>query len=129
MVISLKIFYFFILFFLFNTPHIDSNSSKRLIYDPNDLYLRDYNKIYFVNTNTNKLRESLNGLDIEILSYIIEDKKYYARNIDELEEIYLKDKNFEEKIIYEINGIKIDAINVTCKTSELIKLEKKIDIY
>ena len=129
MVINLKIFYFFIVLFLFNTPYIDSNSSKRLIYDPNDLYSKDYNKIYFINTNSNELRESLNGLDIEILSYIIEDKKYYARNIDELEEIYLKNKNFEEKIIYEINGIKIDAINVTCKTSELIKLEKKIDIY
>lgn len=129
MVISLKIFYFLIFFFLFNIPHIDSNSSKRLIYDSSDLYSKDYNKIYFVNTNTNELRESLNGLDIEILSYIIEDKKYYARSIEELVEIYIKDKSNEEKIIYQINGIKIDAINAICQTSELIKLEQKIDIY
>ena len=129
MVINLKIFFFLIFFFLFNTPHIDSNSSKRLIYDVNDLYSREYNKIYFVNTNTNELRETLEQLDIEILSYIIEEKKYYARSINELEEIYLQEKNETEKILYDINGIPIDAINVICTNNELIKLEKIIDIY
>lgn len=125
----MKIFSFFILFFLFNTLHIDSNSTKRLIYDINDLYDNKYNVIYFVDTDSNELREILNDLNIEVLSYIIDDKKYYVRNIEELEEIYLKNKNLEEKILYQINGFKIDGISTVCTNEKLIELDKLLEIY
>ena len=125
----MKVIIFFILFFVFNTLHIDSNSSKRLIYNQKEIYDRNYNTIYFINTNTNNLLNEINDFDFEILSYIIEGKKYYAKDIIELEEIYLKDKNIEQKLLYEINGIKIDAINVLCTNEELIELEKIFKIY
>ena len=69
----MKIFSFFIFFFLFNTIHIDSNSSKRLIYDQNDLYDSNYNTIYFVNANSNDIRKILNYLNLEAMTYIVED--------------------------------------------------------
>ena len=125
----MKIFSFFVLFFLFNTLHIDSNASKRLIYNKNNLYENNINIIYFIDTNTNELRDKLKNKKIEIISYIINDKKYYARNIDVLEEIYLKDENLENKIIYSIQGIKIDGIVLRCTNKELIELEKILKIY
>ena len=37
---------------------------------------------------------------------------------------FIKDKSVEEKIYYELNGIKIDGITITCEVNELMKLEK-----
>ena len=125
----MKIFYFFIYFFLFNQLHIDSNSSKRLIYDKNELYENNINTIYFVDANTNELREKLKNKNISILTYIINDEKYYARNIDVLEEIYLKDETLENKILYDIQGIKVDGIILRCTNKELMELEKLFKIY
>lgn len=125
----MKIFSFFILFFLFNTLHIDSNSSKRLIYDRNELYENNINTIYFINTNTNELREKIKNRNIQILSYIIDEEKYYARNIDVLEENILKSESQENKILFNIHGIKIDGIVVSCTNKELIELEKLFKIY
>lgn len=125
----MKIFSFFILFFLFNTLHIDSNSNKRLIYNRNELYENNINTVYFIDTNTNELREKLQNRNIQILSYIINEEKYYARNIDILEEIYLKDESLENKILYDIQGIKIDGIVVRCTNKELIELEELFKIY
>ena len=125
----MKIFSFFIFFFLFNTIHIDSNSSKRLIYDQNDLYDSNYNTIYFVNANSNDIRKILNYLNLEAMTYIVEDKKYYVRNVDILLEVYTENKSLEEKLLDEINGIKIDAIRVNCTNAELIEIDKWFDIY
>lgn len=129
MVVKLKIFSFFIFFFLFNTIHIDSNSSKRLIYDQNDLYDSNYNTIYFVNANSNDIRKILNYLNLEAMTYIVEDKKYYVRNVDILLEVYTENKSLEEKLLDEINGIRIDAIRVKCTNAELIEIDKWFDIY
>ena len=100
-----------------------------MIYNRNELYDNNINTIYFIDTNTNELREKLENKNIKILSYIIEEEKYYARNIDKLEEIYLKDKKLETKILYQIQGIKIEGIIVQCTNKELIELEKLFKIY
>ena len=124
-----KLLLFFCLFFLFNTLEIDSNNTKILLYDRNNIDFEDYFKIYFNNTNTNELKEVLPNYNIRILSYIIDDKKYYARNIDELVSIYTRSKSLEEKIYYDNYGIKVDGINAMCEARELIKLEKVIHFY
>lgn len=119
----------FIILFIFNTLYIDSNSSKRLIYDINDNYDNKLNTVYFIDLNTNDLQEKINIFDIQILSYIIGDKKYYARNIEKLKEQFFKDKTLEEKIYYETYGIKIDALNIMCTNNELMKLDTVFGIY
>ena len=129
MVVNLKIFSFFVFFFLFNTIHIDSNSSKRLIYNQNDLYESNINTIYFVNANSNDIRKILDYLNLEATTYIVEDKKYYGRNVDILLEVYNKNKSLEDKLFNEINGIKIDGIKVNCTNAELIEIDKWFDIY
>lgn len=129
MVVNLKIFSFFVFFFLFNTIHIDSNSSKRLIYNQNDLYESNINIIYFVNANSNDIRKILDYLNLEATTYIVEDKKYYVRNVDILLEVYNKNKSLEDKLFNEINGIKIDGIKVNCTNAELIEIDKWFDIY
>lgn len=129
MVVNLKIFSFFIFFFLFNTIHIDSNSSKRLIYNQNDLYESNINTIYFVNANSNDIRKILDYLNLEATTYIVEDRKYYVRNVDILLEVYNKNKSLEDKLFNEINGIKIDGIKVKCTNAELIEIDKWFDIY
>lgn len=125
----MKIFSFFVFFFLFNTIHIDSNSSKRLIYNQNDLYESNINTIYFVNANSNDIRKILDYLNLEATTYIVEDKKYYVRNVDILLEVYNKNKSLEDKLFNEINGIKIDGIKVNCTNAELIEIDKWFDIY
>lgn len=129
MVVNLKIFSFFVFFFLFNTIHIDSNSSKRLIYNQNDLYESNISTIYFVNANSNDIRKILDYLNLEATTYIVEDKKYYVRNVDILLEVYNKNKSLEDKLFNEINGIKIDGIKVNCTNAELIEIDKWFDIY
>ena len=129
MVVNLKIFSFFVFFFLFNTIHLDSNSSKRLIYNQNDLYESNINTIYFVNANSNDIRKILDYLNLEATTYIVEDKKYYVRNVDILLEVYNKNKSLEDKLFNEINGIKIDGIKVNCTNAELIEIDKWFDIY
>lgn len=123
-----KILIFLCLFFLFNTLEIDSDSDKQLIYDKKNIHEESNHIVYFRNTNSNELRDITDILNIRILSYIIDGKKYYARDIDELENIYLKDKSLSEKIYYEDKGIYIDGINIVCENNELIKLENLIDI-
>lgn len=129
MVVNLKIFSFFILFFLFNVPYIDSNSTKRLIYNINDLSNIDSNVIYFKNTNSNDLEKLIDKLNLSIDYFIVEDKKYYVRNVNILLEEYSKNKNLEEKLFDKINGIKIDGIKVKCSNSDLVEIEKWFNIY
>ena len=125
----MKYFYFFIILFFFNTLYIDSNSSKRLIYNKNELYESNINTLYFIDTDTNDLREKLKDKNINIISYIINEEKYYARNIDILEENYLKEESLENKILYTIHGIKLDGIVVRCTNKELMELENLFKIY
>lgn len=124
-----KILIFASFFFLFNLSHIDSNSDKRLIYDNSDIYNKEYHTIYFVSSTTFELRNIFNILDIEVLSYMIDGKKYYARNIDEVERQFLSNKNFEEKIYYYDKSINVDSVNVICSINEIMKLNNMVDIY
>lgn len=114
--------------FLFNTTIIDSNSDKKLIYDVNNLYEEDYYLIYFKSLNSKDINK-LKKYDMQILSYLIEDKKYYVRNSEILLNEYTKNMNIENKIYYEINGIKIDAVSVICTVEELIKLKEEFRTY
>lgn len=129
MIIIKKLLLLFCLCFLFNVGEIDSNSDKVLLYNKEHLYDESNFKVYFVNTNSNELKNILNILDIRVLSYIIADEKYYARDIDKLIEDYVSDKSLVEKIYYMNNGIQIDGINIVCQTNELLKLEALTSIY
>ena len=115
--------------FIFNITTLNSNSSKELLYNNKLSYEEKNYKIYFINTNSKELSKVLKYSNIKILSYIIDDKKYYARNIEELENIYTKDMNLSDKIYYEHYGIKIDGINIMSNTYELKYLEDLINIY
>lgn len=124
-----KILCLLIFFFLFDLPHIDSNSYKRLIYNTDDIYNKDYYSIYFIDTDTFELREAFSILDLEILSFIVEDEKYYARNLDILENDFLKNKSIDEVLYYMEHGIKVEEVNVVCSINEIMKLESMVDIY
>ena len=129
MIIIKKILLSLCLFFLFNTLEIDSNYDKSLVYDKNNLYEEDDHIIYFYDMDNNKLKSIINKLDIEILSYTIDDKVYYANSIDDLEKVFLKDKSLDEIVYYLEYGFNIDSIHVLCVNNELIKLEKIANIY
>ena len=129
MIIIKKILLSLCLFFLFNTLEIDSNYDKSLVYDKNNLYEEDDHIIYFYDMDNNKLKNIINELNIEVLSYTIDDKVYYANSIDDLEKVFLKDKSLDETIYYLEYGFRIDSIHVLCVNNELIKLEKIANIY
>lgn len=125
----LKTLIFITLFIVFNINEIDSNSDKVLHYDKTDIHLEDTFKVYFKSLNSNELDNILKYVNVEVMNYIIDDKKYYVRNINELIKTFIKDKSVEEKIYYELNGIKIDGITITCEVNELMKLEKLTKVY
>lgn len=125
----LKTLIFITLFIVFNINEIDSNSDKVLHYDKTDIHVEDTFKVYFKSINSNELDDILKYVNVEVMNYIIDDKKYYARNINELTKTFIKDKSIEEKIYYELNGIKIDGITITCEVNELMKLEKLTKVY
>lgn len=121
-------FILFCLFFLFDIYEIDSESEKKLIYDTSKLYEEDNYLIYFKDLNSKEL-DRLKNYNIDILSYLIGDERYYARNSQALIKEYTKDMNMENKILYEINGVKINALNVVCTVEELINIERDFKIY
>ena len=121
-------FILFCLFFLFNISDIDSESEKKLIYDVSKLYEEDNHLIYFKNLNSNDIYK-FKKYNIQILSYLIDGKKYYARNNEILVNEYTKEMNQEKKALYKINGVKINALNVVCTVEELIKIEHDFNIY
>ena len=125
----LKTFIFISLFLVFNINEIDSNSDKILYYDSSDIHVEDTFKVYLKNTNSNKLNEVLKILNIDVLNYTIEDKKYYARNINDLIKKFTKDKSTEEKIYYELNGVTIDSVTIYCEVNELMKFENLVKTY
>lgn len=121
-------FILFCLFFLFNISDIDSESEKKLIYDVSKLYEEDNHLIYFKDLNSNDIYK-FKKYNIQILSYLIDGKKYYARNNEILVNEYTKEMNQEKKVLYKINGVKINALNVVCTVEELIKIEHDFNIY
>ena len=127
--ILIKLIFLFYLFFIINIGEIDSNINKRLIYSKEDIYSKEVFTIYFKNMNSKKINFLKKFKDIEIINYIIDENKYYVRNTDKLLEKITKDLNNEDKIFYEINGIKIDGITIMCSLEDLIKIENIVDIY
>lgn len=127
--ILIKLIFLFYLFFIINIGEIDSNINKRLIYSKEDIYSKEVFTIYFKNMNSKKINFLKKFKDIEIINYIIDENKYYVRNTDKLLEKITKDLNNEDKIFYEINGIKIDGITIMCSIEDLIKIENIVDIY
>lgn len=125
----LKTLVFITLFIVFNINEIDSNSDKVLHYDKTDIHVEDTFKVYFKSINSNELNDILKYVNVDVMNYIVEDKKYYARNINELVKTFIKDKSIEEKIYYELNGIKVDGITITCEVNELMKLENLTKVY
>ena len=125
----LKTLIFITLFIVFNINEIDSNSDKALHYDKTDIHAEDTFKVYFKSINSNELNDILKYVNVDVINYIIKDKKYYARNINELVKTFIKDKSIEEKIYYELNGIKVDGITITCEVNELMKLENLTKVY
>ena len=125
----LKTLIFITLFIVFNINEIDSNSDKVLYYDKTDIHVEDTFKVYFKSINSNELDDILKYVNVYVMNYIVEDKKYYARNINELVKTFIKDKSIEDKIYYELNGIKIDGITITCEVNELMKLENLTKVY
>ena len=121
-------FILFCLFFLFDIYEIDSEREKKLIYDTSKLYEEDNYLIYFKDLNSKEL-DRLKNYNVDILSYLIGDERYYARNSQALIKEYTKDMNMENKILYEINGVKINALNVVCTVEELINIERDFKIY
>ena len=122
-----KILLFFSLFFIlfiFNILHVDSDSSKNLFYTDSSYY-----NIYFVNTTSKELKESLKSVDMLILSYKIDGKKYYVNSIDELISEYCESKSLNEKLYYEENGVLIDSISVISDENEVKRLQNIVKIY
>ena len=125
----LKTLIFITLFIVFNINEIDSNSDKVLHYDKTDIHVEDTFKVYFKSINSNELDDILKYVNVDVMNYIVEDKKNYARDINELVKTFIKDKSIEDKIYYELNGIKIDGITITCEVNELMKLENLTKVY
>ena len=123
-----KILFFLSIFFIFNISVLDSNSSKYLLYDKKDIYLEDYFTLYFKDVNSYRLESIINGLKVNIVSYIIDGNEYYARNINDLIYEYTKDLELKDKLYYYDNGIDIEGINIICEVSELMVLDNLIDI-
>lgn len=124
-----KILFFFILFFTFNTLEIESNSDKYLVYDRKDIYDTGSFKVFFYNANSEKLDKFIKENNIIVKYYIVNDKKYYVRNIDKLILLYTSEMNNNDKIYYLYNGINIDGVCVNTSVEKLMLFEKKFNIY
>ena len=124
-----KILFFFILFFTFNTLEIESNSDKYLVYDRKDIYDTGSFKVFFYNANSEKLDKFIKENNIIVKYYIVNDKKYYVRNIDKLIILYTSEMNNNDKIYYLYNGINIDGVCVNTSVEKLMLFEKEFNIY
>lgn len=124
-----KILFFFILFFTFNTLEIESNSDKYLVYDRKDIYDTGSFKVFFYNANSEKLDKFIKENNIIVKYYIVNDKKYYVRNIDKLILLYTSEMNNNDKIYYLYNGINIDGVCVNTSVEKLMLFEKEFNIY
>ena len=129
MIIIKKILVFLCFFILFNTMEVDSNSDKIIYLDNDESYNKKVYTLYFDSINSIYLEDLIKTFNLNVLSYYIDDNKYYARNIDELNKLYLNDKTLSEKIYYEENGYIITSIKVLCSKEDIINLKAKTHIY
>ena len=129
MIFIKKLFTLLCLFFLFNTLEVDSNSEKYLIYDNTNKYIEDDFNVYFDKVKSNELFDILEKLNIKVLSYNINGKKYYARNKDDLYNQFLNDISFENRIFYEDNDYYIDSVHILCEVYKLDELNDYLSIY
>lgn len=129
MIVIKKILIFLCFFLLFNTLEVDSNSDKYINYYNKELYEEGFYTLYFDNLTSIKLDEIIKKYNINVFSYIVDGKKYYARSIDELSNIVLSNKSIGEKIFYEQYGFIIDGINTTLNSNEINNLKKIVHIY
>lgn len=125
----IKTIFLFSTLFIFNIESIDSNSDKILIYNKTNIHDEGYYTLYFKDMNSNDFDVITMHKNVDIISYIIDENTFYARNITSLIDEYTKDKSKEDKIYYELNGIKIDGINIFCEVDDLMKLESLVNIY
>ena len=114
---------------MFNIYDIDSESDKKVIYDLNSKYIEDYYTLYLKDINCFEFQDILNDMDLKVLSYIVNDNKYYKSNVYDLIDDYTENMNYENKIYYEVYGIKIDAVTLRCNVQDIIILEKMNIIY
>ena len=125
-----KLFLIFLSFFIYNLESVDSNSDKILLYDRVNMHDENKFTVYFKSSiNSYNLNDVLKDYNIEILSYIINDKKYYAKDTLDLIKKYTENLNLEDKIYYYINGINIEGLSIICENNEIIKLSNSISIY
>lgn len=108
---------------------VDSNSDKIIYLDNDEFYNKKVYTLYFDNINSIYLEDLIKTFNLNVLSYYIDDNKYYARNIDELNKLFLNDKTLSEKIYYEENGYIITSIKVLCSKEDIIILKAKTHIY
>lgn len=127
--IVFKLLFFITLFFIFNLDEIDSNSDKRIMYNLNNIHEENHYTLYLKDIKSGVVDEVFNKLNIKVTSYIINDRKYYARDIDDLINKYTKELSTEDKIYYINNGVKIDAVTTRCEVYQVIELEKMNLIY
>lgn len=115
---------------VYDLEKIDSNNEKIALYDYTSVHDENDFKIYFKGiVKSYNLKKILDDYNISVNSYIVNGNNYYANNVDELIKTYTKNMSLEEKIYYEIYGVVIDGINITCENSEIIKLSKNKKIY
>lgn len=119
----------FSLLFLFNIESIDSNADKIVSIDTSNIHNEEYYKIYFKNLNSNDFYKVLSVSNIDILSYLVDDEIYYAKNINDLLYEYTLDKTKEEKAYADIHGIKIDGLTIICEVKDLIELDNVVNFY
>lgn len=124
-----KILFFFILFFMFNTLEIESNSDKYLIYDREDIYDTGSFEVFFYDADSERLNKFIKENNIIVKYYIVDRKKYYVRSIDKLIILYVSEMNSNDRIYYLNSGIKIDGICVNTSVSKLMLLEEEFKVY
>ena len=98
-------------------------------YDRKDIYDTGSFKVFFYNANSEKLDKFIKENNIIVKYYIVNDKKYYVRNIDKLILLYTSEMNSNDKIYYLYNGINIDGVCVNTSVEKLMLFEKEFNIY
>ena len=89
----------FISFFIYDLESVDSNSDKILLYDNVNIYDENNFKVYFKNSiNSYNIDSLINKFNIEIISYIVDNKYYYVKDNIDLINKYTNNKSMEEKI-------------------------------
>lgn len=129
---------FFILsYFVFNYDLVNSNDDIALTYSKENIYAENIYNVSFYDLNILDIDKVFKGLNIKIMSVILEDNKFndkslYYTNSEKLIEYcinYLKERGYEEESIYiSTHGLKIKSIRLKSNVNEIIKLEKRTNV-